>query len=511
MLLILSGSYVSGDMQSEFGRIPPAFLPLAGKALLEYQIDSSGEQDVFLALPSDYDLSPAESYLIESLELKIISVDHRESLKKCIVYCLDYVGQHNHPIKMLFGDTLIPSVNTNTNRNIIGISNGLVGFYWAAFNKSIETFNENQYLRENCLVLNGYFEFENWSIPKKAFSGSDDDFIKSVNLLLKDEHVSTLEMEHWLDFGHLHSFFLSRKSFTSERCFNNLTYQDGFFTKSAVDNTKILAEKVWFESLDKALQIYVPAVHSNDDNSYAIEYIYSLPVNELYLRCRLGAAAWTRIIKSCFDFLDKLHSHSSTEANGNWLLPTKTESRISSLPPEVRSHINEALRANGETFASVIRKANGLIPYRTFDHQFVHGDFCFSNILYDFRANRIKAIDPRGCDFNNNITVYGDPLYDYAKLAHSCIGRYDDIVAERYDQKRLASNFSLELIASRECNSIASAFTKELDKRNINQKIIYGYMVHLFLSMIPLHSDSLNRQVAFSLNAVRLIREADKL
>ena len=36
---------------------------------------------------------------------------------------------------------------------------------------------------------------------------------------------------------------------------------------------------------------------------------------------------------------------------------------------------------------------------------FIHGDFCFSNIMFDFRSNRIKTYDPRGIDFSDTITL----------------------------------------------------------------------------------------------------------
>jgi len=509
MLLILSGGYISNEMQSEFGRIPPIFLPLAGKSLLQYQVGTYKDKNIFLALPSCYRLSPAESILVGRLDVKIISVDHEESLSHCVLQCLDYLSHYDNPITILFGDTLIPPEDSLS--NIIGISHGLIGFYWASFNKVSETFEENKYLREDCLVLNGYFKFKDISILRKALINADNNFITAVNSLMEDDHVHTLEMDHWLDFGHLHSYFISRKHFTSERCFNSLSYKDGFFTKSADNSKKILAEKKWYELLEKPLQVYVPAVHSNNDNSYEIEYLYHLPLSELYLSCRLGGATWARIIDSCFYFLEKLHSFAAKEEHGNWVVTKKTEDRISSLPAHVGVLIEQGLRKNGETLENVILKANNLIADHTYDPKYVHGDFCFSNILYDFRSNRIKVIDPRGCDFNGNTTVYGDPLYDYAKLAHSCIGKYDDIVAGRYNQEHLSSNFSLELIDSEESVGICDAFIRGLDKRNINQRVIYGHMVHLFLSMIPLHNDSSDRQLAFALNALRLLREAEKL
>ena len=72
----------------------------------------------------------------------------------------------------------------------------------------------------------------------------------------------------------------------------------------------------------------------------------------------------------------------------------------------------------------------------------VHGDFCLSNIFYDFRAENIKLIDPRGLDTKNNFTIYGDQRYDLAKLMHSIIGLYDHILANLY---RINFNKNMEI------------------------------------------------------------------
>jgi hypothetical protein len=61
-------------------------------------------------------------------------------------------------------------------------------------------------------------------------------------------------------------------------------------------------------------------------------------------------------------------------------------------------------------------------------HTLVHGDFCFSNIFYDFRSQRIRVIDPRGLDASDAISPYGDRRYDIGKLHHSAIGMYDMIM-----------------------------------------------------------------------------------
>ena len=57
----------------------------------------------------------------------------------------------------------------------------------------------------------------------------------------------------------------------------------------------------------------------------------------------------------------------------------------------------------------------------------MHGDFCFSNILFDLNNLIIKLIDPRG-SFGVP-SIFGDPRYDVAKLRHSAVGLYDFIVS----------------------------------------------------------------------------------
>ena len=60
----------------------------------------------------------------------------------------------------------------------------------------------------------------------------------------------------------------------------------------------------------------------------------------------------------------------------------------------------------------------------------IHGDFCFSNLLYDCKVRLVKMIDPRG-EFGVP-GVFGDRRYDLAKLAHSYAGGYDFIVADQF-------------------------------------------------------------------------------
>lgn len=62
----------------------------------------------------------------------------------------------------------------------------------------------------------------------------------------------------------------------------------------------------------------------------------------------------------------------------------------------------------------------GELPVKRF--HIIHGDPTFSNTLVDDQG-RVWLIDPRG-SFGAS-RVYGDPLYDWAKLYYSVVGDYD--------------------------------------------------------------------------------------
>ena len=63
----------------------------------------------------------------------------------------------------------------------------------------------------------------------------------------------------------------------------------------------------------------------------------------------------------------------------------------------------------------------------------IHGDFVFTNIIIN-NFGKIKLIDMRG-RLGNQLTLYGDKLYDYAKIYQSLIG-YDEILMNKYVSKK---------------------------------------------------------------------------
>ena len=142
----------------------------------------------------------------------------------------------------------------------------------------------------------------------------------------------------------------------------------------------------------------------------------------------------------------------------------------------------------------------------------IHGDFCFSNILYDFRANIIKLIDPRGIMPEETPTIFGDVRYDIAKLYHSVIGCYDLIVSGYYEINHF-TDYSVDLTLP---TDLQLQQRQEIFKErsfadlSITEACAHPISILLFLSMLPLHADNEDRQTALLANAFRLYLELDK-
>jgi len=124
----------------------------------------------------------------------------------------------------------------------------------------------------------------------------------------------------------------------------------------------------------------------------------------------------------------------------------------------------------------------------------IHGDLCLANILYDPKNRIIKLIDPRG-KFGD-FSLHGDFRYELAKLSHSFNGHYESIINDRFSVDLPGECIiNYEIHSSEKQRQITDLFNKRL-RRMYAQHLDAIDLIEalLFLSMIPLHLDSYNRQ-----------------
>lgn len=290
------------------------------------------------------------------------------------------------------------------------------------------------------------------------------------------------------------------------------------------------AEATWFASAPVPIRPFLPKViraELPDAAGYAIEYLPLVPLNELFVFGRLPAKVWRKIFRACDHYLCAARSVpvpappariDDKRADGNTLAAdpierlyrAKTVERLDTFARQTGIDLDLGWRFGGRALPSLHRIAEdaaALALSQPAVPSFLHGDLCFSNILFDFRADRIKLIDPRGLDAEGRITPFGDLRYDMAKLAHSVLGLYDVIIAGRYVLQARGHDLDFEVYQPNP-GDVGDAFrgTRFAGRTPLAWNAM-PIMVLLFLSMLPLHVDHPPRQRALMANALRLYEE----
>lgn len=508
MILISSAKYCSNELQAEFGKVVPSFLPLGAKRLYEHQITllkKSSKDQIVLSLPRSFKLSKFEQKRIENLGANILFVPDFLNLNESIKFALNMNLPLSKPLKILHGDTLFKTLPKGA--NLISVSKAHLSYDWANL-ESIKC--ENIEFDLNEFVINGYFAIKFPYDFIKALQISSD-FISALKIYSHKHPFKVRVNDTWLDFGLLSSFYASKSTITTQRHFNALFIKNGFVLKTSKNADKIKAEYAWFKALPKDLCLFVPKIYATK-NGYKSEYLCLNTLAEIFVFGALPRFAFENIFKMIRQFLDKIHAlkfiksanlASNTPKIPNFNYCEKTLTRLKDFARQRKISLKREFLLNGKLTPSLNFIVNSLDEFIRPNSEFcfIHGDFCFSNIMFDFKSMRPIFIDPRACDFRGVFTPFGDKRYDLAKLAHSVLGLYDFIVFGFFECEFKDYAFKFELKIPQNVREIQALF---MEIFNFDFKEILALCVHLFLSMLPLHADDKMRQNALLANALRL-------
>jgi hypothetical protein len=508
MLLITSGAYVESELFSEFGKIPPAFLPVGNKRLYTYQIEQFAHlhEQVVLTVPGDFALDEADAIYLDQHGVTVYRTGPGVPLG-CAVHDFLTTCDIGGRIDILYGDTLITDPLQE-------------GTDWLAVGHTDEYYNwhhEAPACGQPGGTWTGMFSFSDADLLRAQLADGAD-FIAAVSAY--DTHMGGLRhwvVSRWLDFGHVHTYFDSKLIITTQRHFNQLRIADGVVTKSGDDIVKIMAEAAWFEQAPPAVKPFLAAFICRQDNppfGYQLEYLHLAALNELYVFGRLPERVWGKIFSACDAYLRVASAVPVARPLGpDFARRTyldKTVSRLAAYARQTGCALDASWSFNRRAAPSLLAMAHEAARAVTSGPPaaaFIHGDFCFSNILFDFRAGRIKMVDPRGTDAQGEPTVFGDLRYEIGKLAHSVLGLYDFIVAGFFVLRIDGQSITFKVLSER-CTPVQDLFrATAFGGRLPAQWDCYPVMVLLFLSMLPLHADDPLRQQALMANAVRLYLE----
>ena len=520
MIIIHSLGFVNAEFEAEFGLIPPCMLPIGNKKMLELQVDYFRkhflDEKIVVTLPKSYQLTINEQAVITKLGVHVQRICNMISFAEAILSVLNtHIEPTSDHIRILQGDRLLNDVPLEA--DCVALASPCRQNDW--YDRYQRQDHEPRWL--------GYFSFSSKTNLIKALTLASHNFSTAVIYYESLVGMKQVQPTNWYNCSHFNSYFDARSSITTQRSFNALTIESGMVTKSSDNNIKVQAEIYWFSHLPPALKRFTPQLIDSGrledgiTTYYRLEFLPLLPLNELYVHGRNPTWFWHHI----FDLVQDYFGHATHEQHLSHLDMSKIEacrvdlyrkktfSRLHSFQASNHIDLHEPVFYQGLALGSIIDIANDCIeqtlklPSRAV---IMHGDLCFSNILFDSRARRLKLIDPRGIDCHDNFSIYGDITYDLAKLTHSVIGMYDFIIAGRFEivpDTYTGKGYLIHFDIDERLEQIQAEFLQFNFFDGITINDIMPAVVLLFLSMLPLHADRPDRQQAMLLNAFKLYKQ----
>ncbi|UXC89787.1 hypothetical protein EGM87_12030 [Sphingobium sp. RSMS] len=511
--LIASGQFVNDGLAAEFGNIPPSFLPLGNRRLYMRQIEllrRYGER-IYISLPDGYAVPEADEAALADLGVQIIRTDPALSIGAALSLCANIIGAYEGRLVVLYGDTLIE--DSALPADAYSMHAAYDHQSWAAAPIGGEPMEAG----EGRMVVSGLFSFSDIPLLLRSIALENNRFLRALVAYDRERSLTAAQDGQWYDFGHVQTYYTSCGLITTQRSFNQISISANWVEKLSDDHHKMDAEANWLETIPYVLRGYTAPflgrISTERGTGYRTANTYLATLANLAVFGHLNVYAWTQIFDACGRFLvdaNALSPPGSQTVDLFGYYQGKTEKRLRTFAGAAPHPIDEPLCYEGHDLPSMLdraRIAGGIIeaaPPPT--PGIIHGDFCFSNIFYDFRSRSIKLIDPRGLAPDGAKSIYGDPRYDVAKLAHSVIGGYDMIIAGRVRGRCDKGHLSLDMgaLSDERWRDIVTAFehAKLMDRHS--PRVIIAILVQLFLSMLPLHADNPGRQEGFLANAARL-------
>lgn len=262
----------------------------------------------------------------------------------------------------------------------------------------------------------------------------EGEFVKWVSKnILKFEILECNDLEELGDFATIETQN-DRSGFS--RFFNEVKILENTVEKRAIDTNYshlIDKEQDWYKSVKDLGFRRIPKIYSS--TPYIMERIigqHAYQIEDLTDRERRA------LLADYLDSLTHLHDLGTQDANLKDVEETyinKTLNRVNSVSKLIPNFDQPALTVNGtkcknifhEKHQHIFKEISKILEPKYFTP--IHGDPTFSNSLID-RNLRVWFIDPRG--YFSQPGIWGDPVYDFAKVYYSAVGGYDSFNRRKF-------------------------------------------------------------------------------
>ena len=378
-------------------------------------------------------------------------------------------------------------------------------------------------------ALAGYYHFTDGeclsSCAEASVTAGEQELSAVLRRYAASRPISARPVKDWYDFGHIDNLIDARRRLLSPRHFNSLTVNPvlNTITKISKHNEKLQDELDWYLAIPDELRVLTPRILSSRRVNGSLEIVqeyYGYPtLAELYVYGELHLDTWLSTLRYVLRIHQELRGYPAElePAQVEVMYFDKTMQRLCELrlqSPEWaelldrdtivfndRALLNVAMLDG--ILAEKIQKLTAAVPA-----SIIHGDFCFSNILFDINNQIIRLIDPRGSFGRKGI--YGDARYDVAKLRHSVCGFYDFIVADAFYLRETPQGFCGQVHVNEVQQLVAPAFDRMVSAAGYELEEIRLIEGLLFIAMLPLHDGHTQRQRMMYMTGLSLLNEVCK-
>ena len=524
-LLIPSAKIVPQELQ-KLGKLPAVIYPINQRITFDYIYEKYGEDcagiDVICYENADK-IERRLKKLIDSNAIQMIKLPELRDLGYTIWFALQ---NRVDPIIINFADTIVLDSISKIDGDAFFCQEDYMTDTWTYFDEKEGVITNiydkdcaNEEMKKKLFV--GIFKIMDVVEFKKCLeaafentNSSISSFYYALQLYSKSHPMTPVLTENWFDIGHADRYYNSKLE-VKAREFNHITVDKnrGILRKTSDNKDKFIGEIKWYLKLPADVEYVRPRIF-NYSTSYvnpyvSMEYYAYHTVHELFLYGDLTLQQWIDIFNRIRFVCDDFKRYTVQDANIRPALEemylTKTLQRFEKMKKDERfiTFFESPIVVNGERYLplnEIIITLEKAIPEMLYDvdtFNIIHGDLCFANIMVDSNFSFIKVIDPRG-KFGT-YDIYGDFRYELAKLFHSVDGKYDFIIKDLFDldynSETACINYRIQN-RKRDFNLykvFLDTFSAEVGGDLKKIELIEAL---LFLSMIPLHGESIRHQMA---------------
>jgi|TARA_B110001454_G_C12714378_1_gene432007 NDP-sugar pyrophosphorylase family protein len=534
-VLILTGSSIPSEMEKIIGELPSGLIPINGVPVIFRTINNLISKNYSkISIAVDYKKEKIMKMLNkkynEQVNFEFIDVDQKLAAGNSIITSIKKIKEKH--LLVILGFTVIEK-NILQSKNfkkdfILSTSNFSKSNKWCVVKvkeKKIEAIYEKEKGIEagsDFQALIGVYFFKNTNTLKKISKKKDNKIKIEINELLteynKIKPISVIKTKNWSEANRNNNYFKSKKNLFPSRFFNfiNLDEKNGIVTKKSADKNKLKSEISWYKLIPQKIKLKTPKIISinQKEPSITMEYVQLPTLSEIWLYSEINLKNGIKILKEIEKIINefKIEKHNVSKNDYFQIYIKKTDKRINELLSKNSKFkkifnqeeviINDQIYKNWKN----IRKEIFVLSESLFnknDNCLIHGDLCFSNILYNLKNNQHKLIDPRG---KWGTSIFGDIKYDVAKIRHSLIGGYDSINNGLFSIKYEKNKINFEIYKPDTYEEISKKMDLWISKNwNLNDvKLIEGL---LFISMLPLHQNDFKKQLAFYSVGIQRLNE----